>query len=146
MLRSRSRAPLSSHRTWMRRWPGSAGSRATPPASLTRPSRPAVRLDHPDARPLERTPRVADRYRRPRGGAEFWRTIVRWENPKYLELMKRQAGGWPKIRETAATLTTVIARNQTRLTSVRAHRRRRRSGSRACAASRREQQALPEDE
>ena len=65
-----------------------------------------VRLDHLDVLGLlERTPRVADWYRRLQARPSFADAIVRWENPKYLELMKRQGrDSWPKIREIVASL------------------------------------------
>jgi hypothetical protein len=48
---------------------------------------------------------VADWYRRLQARPSFADAIVRWENPKYLELMKRQGReNWPKIREIVARL------------------------------------------
>jgi glutathione S-transferase len=65
-----------------------------------------VRLDHLDVLGLlERTPRVADWYRRLQARPSFADAIVRWENPKYLGLMKRQGReSWPKISEIVASL------------------------------------------
>jgi glutathione S-transferase len=65
-----------------------------------------VRLDHLDVLGLlDRTPRVADWYRRLQARPSFADAIVRWENPKYLELMKRQGrDSWPKIREIVASI------------------------------------------
>jgi glutathione S-transferase len=65
-----------------------------------------VRLEHLDILPLiDRTPRVADWYRRLKARPSFDDAIVRWENPKYLNLMKRQGReNWPKIKEIAAAL------------------------------------------
>ena len=65
-----------------------------------------VRLDHLDVMGLlDRTPRVADWYRRIQARPSFQDAIVRWENPGYLELMKRQGKeNWPKIKEIVATL------------------------------------------
>jgi hypothetical protein len=49
-------------------------------------------------------PRVADWYRRIQARPSFQDAIVRWENPKYLELMKRQGlENWPRIKEIAAS-------------------------------------------
>jgi glutathione S-transferase len=60
-----------------------------------------VRLDHLDVMGLlDPTPRTADWYRRIKARPSFQNAIVRWENAKYLELMKRQGGeNWPKIKE-----------------------------------------------
>jgi glutathione S-transferase len=65
-----------------------------------------VRLDHLDVLGLlDGTPRVADWYRRLQARPSFADAIVRWENPKYLELMKRQGrDSWPKIREIVASI------------------------------------------
>ena len=65
-----------------------------------------ARLDHLDVMGLlDRTPCVADWYRRLQARPSFADAIVRWENPKYLELMKRQGReNWPKIREIVARL------------------------------------------
>jgi glutathione S-transferase len=65
-----------------------------------------VRLDHLDVLALlDRTPRVADWYRRLQARPSFAEAIVRWENPKYLELMKRKGReSWPKIDEIVASL------------------------------------------
>jgi glutathione S-transferase len=65
-----------------------------------------VRLDHLDVLGLlERTPRVADWYRRLQARPSFADAIVRWENPKYLGLMKRQGrDSWPKSSEIVASL------------------------------------------
>jgi hypothetical protein len=49
--------------------------------------------------------RVADWYRRLQSRPSFQEAIVRWENPDYLELMKRQGReGWPKIKELITSL------------------------------------------
>jgi glutathione S-transferase len=60
-----------------------------------------VRLDHLDVLGLlGPTPRVTDWYRRIKARPSFQDGITRWENPGYLELMKRQGGeNWPKIKE-----------------------------------------------
>lgn len=60
-----------------------------------------VRLEHLDVMGLlDPTPRTADWYRRIRSRPSFQAAIVRWENAKYLELMKRQGReNWPKIKE-----------------------------------------------
>ncbi len=65
-----------------------------------------VRLDHLKVLGLlERTPRVADWYGRIQARPSYQDAIVRWENPKYLELMKRQGQeNWPKIKEIAAAI------------------------------------------
>jgi glutathione S-transferase len=65
-----------------------------------------VRLDHLDVMGLlDRTPRVADWYRRIQARPSFQDAIVRWENAGYLELMKRQGKeNWSKIKEIVATL------------------------------------------
>jgi len=65
-----------------------------------------VRLDHLDVLGLlDGTPRVADWYRRIQARPSFADAIVKWENPKYLELMKRQGReNWPKIKEIAAAM------------------------------------------
>jgi glutathione S-transferase len=65
-----------------------------------------VRLEHLDVLGLiDPTPRVADWYRRIKARPSFEPAIVRWENEKYLELMKRQGReNWPKIREIVAAL------------------------------------------
>jgi glutathione S-transferase len=59
-----------------------------------------VRLDHLDVLGLlEPTPRTAAWYRRIKERPSFQSAIVRWENPKYLELMKKQGReNWPKIK------------------------------------------------
>jgi glutathione S-transferase len=59
-----------------------------------------VRLEHLDVLGLlEPTPRTADWYRRIKSRPSFQNAIVRWENPKYLELMKKQGReNWPKIK------------------------------------------------
>jgi len=64
-----------------------------------------VRLDHLNVLSLlDATPRVADWYRRVKARPSYAEAIVRWENPTYLELMKRQgAENWPRIKEIAAT-------------------------------------------
>jgi glutathione S-transferase len=65
-----------------------------------------VRLDHLDVMGLlDPTPRVTDWYRRIEARPSFQDAIVRWENPAYLELMKRQGReNWPKIRDIMAAL------------------------------------------
>jgi glutathione S-transferase len=64
-----------------------------------------VRLEHLDVMGLlDSTPRTADWYRRIRARPSFQAAIVRWENDKYLDLMKRQGReNWPKIKEIMAT-------------------------------------------
>jgi glutathione S-transferase len=64
-----------------------------------------VRLEHLDVMGLlDPTPRTADWYRRIKARPSFKDGIVRWENPGYLELMKRQGReNWPKIKEIMAT-------------------------------------------
>ena len=59
-----------------------------------------VRLEHLDVMGLlEATPRTADWYRRIKARPSFAAAIVRWENEKYLELMKRQGReNWSKIK------------------------------------------------
>jgi glutathione S-transferase len=63
-----------------------------------------VRLDHLDVMGLlDSTPRTADWYRRIKARPSFDPAITRWENPKYLELMKKQGReNWPKIKEIMA--------------------------------------------
>jgi glutathione S-transferase len=63
-----------------------------------------VRLDHLDVMGLiESTPRTADWYRRIKARPSFDNAIVRWENAKYLELMKKQGReNWSKIKEIMA--------------------------------------------
>jgi glutathione S-transferase len=65
-----------------------------------------VRLDHLDVLGLlDGTPRVADWYRRVQARPSFQEAIVRWENPDYLALMKRNGReSWPKIKEIVASL------------------------------------------
>jgi glutathione S-transferase len=65
-----------------------------------------VRLDHLDVLGLlDGTPRVADWYRRLQARPSFQEAIVRWENPDYLALMKRNGReSWPKIKQIAASL------------------------------------------
>jgi glutathione S-transferase len=65
-----------------------------------------VRLDHLDVMGLlDRTPRVADWYRRIKARPSFDDAIARWENSGYLDLMKRQGReNWPRIKEIAAGL------------------------------------------
>jgi glutathione S-transferase len=60
-----------------------------------------VRLEHLDVMGLlGPTPRTADWYRRIKARPSFAAAITRWENDKYLELMKRQGReNWPKIKE-----------------------------------------------
>jgi glutathione S-transferase len=60
-----------------------------------------ARLDHLDVLGLlDPTPRTADWYRRIKARPSFDDAIVRWENAKYLELMKKQGReNWPKIKE-----------------------------------------------
>ena len=64
-----------------------------------------VRLEHLDVMGLlDSTPRTADWYRRIKARPSFQAAIVRWENDKYLELMKRQGReNWPKIKEIMAS-------------------------------------------
>ena len=63
-----------------------------------------VRLEHLDVMGLlDPTPRTADWYRRIKARPSFQAAIVRWENAKYLDLMKRQGReNWPKIKEIMA--------------------------------------------
>jgi len=63
-----------------------------------------VRLEHLDVLGLiDPTPGVADWYRRIKARPSFEAAIVRWENGKYLELMKRQGReNWTKIKQIAA--------------------------------------------
>jgi glutathione S-transferase len=63
-----------------------------------------VRLEHLDVMGLlDPTPRTADWYGRIKARPSFQDAIVRWENPKYLELMKKQGReNWPKIKEIMA--------------------------------------------
>ena len=63
-----------------------------------------VRLEHLDVIGLlGPTPRTADWYRRIKARPSFQAAIVRWENAKYLELMKREGReNWPKIKEIMA--------------------------------------------
>ena len=63
-----------------------------------------VRLDHLDVLSLlDGTPRIADWYRRIQARPSYQEAIVRWENPGYLDLMKRNGReSWPKIKEIAA--------------------------------------------
>jgi glutathione S-transferase len=60
-----------------------------------------VRLEHLDVMGLlDPTPRTAGWYRRIKARPSFQDAIVRWENAKYLELMRRQGReNWPKIKE-----------------------------------------------
>ena len=60
-----------------------------------------VRLEHLDVMGLlDPTPRTADWYRRIKAQPNNAPAITRWENDKYLELMKRQGReNWPKIKE-----------------------------------------------
>ena len=64
-----------------------------------------VRLEHLDVMGLlDSTPRTADWYRRIKARPSFQAAIVRWENDKYLELMKRQGReNWAKIKEIMAS-------------------------------------------
>jgi len=64
-----------------------------------------VRLEHLDVMGLlDRTPRTADWYRGIKARPSFQAAIVRWENDKYLELMKRQGReNWLKIKEIMAS-------------------------------------------
>jgi hypothetical protein len=49
---------------------------------------------------LEPTPRTADWYRRIKARPSFQSGIVKWENDKYLDLMKKRGReDWPKIKE-----------------------------------------------
>jgi len=63
-----------------------------------------VRLDHLDIMGLlDRHPRVADWYDRLKARPSFQNAIVKWENPDYLALMKRQGReNWLKVRQVAA--------------------------------------------
>ena len=63
-----------------------------------------VRLEHLDVMGLlDPTPRTADWYRRISARPSFKDAIVRWENTKYLDLMKQQGReNWPKIKEIMA--------------------------------------------
>jgi glutathione S-transferase len=63
-----------------------------------------VRLEHLDVMGLlDATPRTADWYRRIKARPSFEPAIVKWENSKYLDLMKRQGReNWGKIKEIAA--------------------------------------------
>jgi len=63
-----------------------------------------VRLEHLDVMGLlDATPRTADWYRRIKARPSFEPAIAKWENGKYLELMKRQGReNWGKIKEIAA--------------------------------------------
>jgi glutathione S-transferase len=63
-----------------------------------------VRLDHLGVLGLlDGTPRVTDWYRRLQARPSFQEAIVRWENPGYLELMKRQGReSWPRIKQLIA--------------------------------------------
>jgi glutathione S-transferase len=65
-----------------------------------------VRLEHLDVLGLlDATPRTADWYARIKARPSFEAAIRRWENPGYLELMRRQGReNWPKIKEIAAAL------------------------------------------
>lgn len=60
-----------------------------------------VRLEHLDLLGLlDPTPRTADWYRRIKARPSFQAGIVKWENEKYLKLMKQRGGeDWPKIKE-----------------------------------------------
>ena len=60
-----------------------------------------VRLEHLDVLGLlDPTPRTADWYRRIKARPSFQAGIVKWENEKYLKLMKQRGGeDWPKIKE-----------------------------------------------
>jgi len=60
-----------------------------------------VRLEHLDVMGLlDPTPRTADWYRRIKARPSFASAITRWENAKYLDLMKQQGReNWPKIKE-----------------------------------------------
>ena len=63
-----------------------------------------VRLDHLNILGLlDGHPRVMDWYNRPKARPSFQDAIVKWENPDYLALMKRQGReSWNKIRQVAA--------------------------------------------
>jgi glutathione S-transferase len=63
-----------------------------------------VRIDHLDIMGLlDGHPRVIDWYRRLQARPSFANAIVRWENPDYIALMKRQGQeNWLKIKEIAA--------------------------------------------
>ena len=64
-----------------------------------------LRLEHLDVMGLlDPTPRTADWYRRIKARPSFQAAIVKWENDKYLELMKRQGReNWLKINEIMAS-------------------------------------------
>ena len=63
-----------------------------------------VRLEHLDVMGLlDPTPRTAGWYRRIKARPSFNDAIMRWENAKYLELMKRQGReNWSKIKQIMA--------------------------------------------
>ena len=65
-----------------------------------------VRLDHLDVLGLlNPTPRVVDWYRRIQARPSFEDAITRWENARYLELMKRQGReNWAKIKMISASV------------------------------------------
>jgi glutathione S-transferase len=60
-----------------------------------------ARLDHLNILAMtEPWPRAADWYERIKQRPSFQDAIVRWENPKYLELMKgRGSEAWPKVNQ-----------------------------------------------
>ena len=63
-----------------------------------------ARLEHLNVAGLfDARAHVADWYRRCKARPSFDPAITRWENPKYLELMKKQGReNWPKIKEIMA--------------------------------------------
>jgi glutathione S-transferase len=63
-----------------------------------------VRLEHLDVMGLlEPTPRTADWYRRIKARPSFAAGITQWENPGYLNLMKKRGReDWPKIKQIMA--------------------------------------------
>jgi glutathione S-transferase len=65
-----------------------------------------ARLDHLNLLGMtEGRPKVADWYRRITQRPSFQDAIVRWENARYLELMRpRGTEAWPKVQEIVASL------------------------------------------
>ena len=65
-----------------------------------------ARLDHLNILGMtEPWPRAADWYERIKSRPSFQDAIVRWENPKYLELMKgRGAEAWPQVKRIMAAV------------------------------------------
>ena len=59
-----------------------------------------VRQAQPARRGADLTPRTAAWYRRIQARPSFQAAIVKWENEKYLNLMKQRGReDWPKIKE-----------------------------------------------